>query len=62
MPLQIVHNRRMFSSVESCPSNRAVNFFGFMPSVTYIHTNRYSDISLYSFTSDRVILGATQNF
>lgn len=43
-------------------SNRTINFFGFMPSMTYIHTNRYSDISLYSFTSDRVILGATQNF
>ena len=43
-------------------SNRTVNLFGFMPVVTYIHTNRYSDIPLYAFTSDRVILGASQNF
>jgi tetratricopeptide (TPR) repeat protein len=43
-------------------SNRTVNLFGFMPVVTYIHTDRYSDIPLYAFTSDRVILGATQNF
>lgn len=43
-------------------SNRKLNFFGFMPSVTYVHTNRYSDINLYSFSSDRAILGASQNF
>jgi len=43
-------------------SNRLFNLFGFMPSVTYIHTNRYSDVPLYAFSSDRMILGATQNF
>jgi len=43
-------------------SNRTINLFGFMPVVTYIHTNRYSDIPLDAFNSDRVILGATQNF
>jgi len=43
-------------------SNRKLNLFGFMPVVTYVHTNRYSDIGLYSFSSDRAILGASQNF
>jgi hypothetical protein len=43
-------------------SNRKINLFGFMPVVTYVHTNRYSDINLYSFSSDRAILGASQNF
>lgn len=43
-------------------SNRAFTLFGFMPVVTYIHTDRYSDIPIYAFNSDRMILGATQNF
>ena len=43
-------------------SNRTLNLYGFMPVITYIHTNRYSDVPLYTFSSDRIILGASQNF
>jgi hypothetical protein len=43
-------------------SNRNFDVFGFTPLVSYIHTDRYSNISLYTYHRSRVEVGVTRNF
>ena len=43
-------------------SNAHIAWLGFMPVVNYLHTNRYSNISLYGYARDRVELGFTRVF
>ena len=43
-------------------SNSAVDLFGFSPVLSFVHTDRYSDIPFYSFDRDRVELTMKRNF
>lgn len=43
-------------------SNKRIDFHGFTPVITLIHTDRYSNISLYSFSRNRGEFGLVRNF
>ena len=43
-------------------ANSAVDLWGFTPVVSYIHTNRYSDLGFYSYDRDRAELTIKRNF
>ena len=43
-------------------ANSAVDLWGFTPVLSYVHTNRYSDISFYGFDRDRAEMVIKRNF
>ncbi len=43
-------------------SNLHIDILGFTPVVSYIHTDRYSNIKIYAYHRDRVEIGVTRNF
>ncbi len=43
-------------------SNRNIDLYGFTPVITYIHTDRESNIDLYSFGRDRAEFSLIRNF
>ena len=43
-------------------SNKYIDFKGFTPVISYVHTDRYSNIAFYSYHRDHAEIGVTQNF
>jgi outer membrane protein len=43
-------------------SNKYIDFKGFTPVISYVHTDRYSNIAFYSYHRDHGEIGVTQNF
>lgn len=43
-------------------SNKYIDIFGFTPVVSYVHTDRYSNIGFYSYHRNHGEIGVTQNF
>jgi tetratricopeptide (TPR) repeat protein len=42
-------------------SNKLISIFGFRPVVTYVHTDRYSNLPLYGYHRDHGEIGAVRN-
>jgi hypothetical protein len=43
-------------------SNKYIDIWGFTPVISYVHTDRYSNINLYSYHRDHGEFGLTRNF
>jgi len=43
-------------------SNKYIDIFGFTPVISYVHTDRYSNIKLYSYHRNHGEIGVTRNF
>ena len=43
-------------------SNKRISWLGITPTITYVHTNRFSDIPLYAFERDRAEFSLNRSF